>query len=259
MTLLRLSLPHCTMRITISFFGIEATTDNLKVHRKTTVTASRIVSIQIGQVEEIPDDSRGREPGNVWRSAIRKRPVSGSIPVLTEGLQGDERADGCVHGGPDKAVLAYSIDHRADWQSQLGLDAGQAGGFGENFTVSGDSEETVCVGDVVEIGSAILQVSQPRQPCWKLSRRWNCPQLVKKVARSGWTGWYYRVLQEGEVEAGIECKLVDRLHPDWTIARSNRVLFHGDLSVAQMQGLSKLNELAESWKRDLLRRLTANF
>ncbi len=223
------------------------------------MTATRIVSIQIGQVEEISDDSNGREPEIVWRSAIRKRPVSGTVSVSNEGLQGDERADRRVHGGLDKAVLAYSFDHRADWQSEIDIDVGQPGGFGENFTVSGNSEETVCIGDVVEIGSAVLQVSQPRQPCWKLARLWKNPQLVKKVARNGRTGWYYRVLQEGEVEAGNEFTLVDRPHSTWTIAASNRALFHGDLSVVNMRELSELKELAESWKRDLLRRLAAKF
>ncbi len=218
---------------------------------------SRIISIQIGQVEEFPGDASGRGLEKDWQSAIRKRPVEGTVSVALGGLHGDQQADRRVHGGPDKAVLAYSIDHREDWQSELGIDSGEPGGFGENFTVSGDTEETVCVGDVVEIGSAILQVSQPRQPCWKLSRRWNDPQLVKKVARTGWTGWYYRVLQEGEVESGNEFKLADRPNPDWTIARSNQALFHDDLSIEQMQELSKLKELAESWKRDLLRRLAS--
>ena len=215
----------------------------------------KIVSIQIGQVEEILDDSTGHRSGKSWRSAIRKHLVTGPVAVRSDGVVGDQQEDRRAHGGLDKAVLGYSIDHRQDWQAELGFDAGQPGGFGENFTISGESEETVCIGDVVEIGSVILQVSQPRQPCWKLSRRWNDPELVKKVARNGWTGWYYRVLQEGEVEAGNEFQLVNQPHPDWTIARSNRALFQNDLPPSQTEELAKLTELSESWKDDFLRRL----
>ncbi len=135
-------------------------------------------------------------------------------------LDGDRQADLRVHGGPDQAVLCYSADHYPAWRSELGIPEIGPGGFGENFTIAGATEESVCIGDVYGVGEAFVGVAAPRGPCWKISQRWRRPDLLERVERSGRHGWYARVLREGLVEAGAEMTLVERPYPDWTVARA---------------------------------------
>ena len=126
-----------------------------------------LLRIHIGRAATRVDEAGD----NPWTSAIVKSPVTGSIRLGSTGLDGDEQADRSVHGGPDKAVLAYSADHYPAWRQELGIEPFEFGAFGENFTVAGLTESTVCVGDDYVIGDARVQVSQQRQPCWKLARR----------------------------------------------------------------------------------------
>lgn len=120
-------------------------------------------------------------------------------------------------GGPEKAVLAYAADHYPLWRSELEPLELPYGTFGENFTIAGLTEETVCIGDIYIIGGAIVQISQPRQPCWKLARRWQVKDLVIRVPANGRTGWYFRVLKEGYIEQGVPVILLDRPYPQWPI------------------------------------------
>src|SRR5690606_20282838 len=124
----------------------------------------------------------------------------------------------------DKAVHIYARDHYAAWRRELPHRAASLvpGGFGENLVVPGIDETAPCLGDRLRLGSAIVEVSQGRQPCWKLSIRFNQTDMPRRVQDSGRTGWYFRVLEEGEVEAGCMLTLLDRPHPAWTIARINR-------------------------------------
>ncbi|WP_437205678.1 MOSC domain-containing protein [Planctomicrobium sp. SH664] len=212
-----------------------------------------LVSVQRGRAETYADPAQ--QPLKPWTSAIFKTPVEGPVAVQPLGLEGDEQADRRFHGGIDKAVLAYSADHYPEWRDLLGRPEMSGGGFGENLTFSGITEETVCVGDLWSVGTVLLQVSQPRQPCWKLSRKWDRIDLPKLVAGNGRTGWYLRVLQPGELEAGMSCQLVQRLHPDWTIARANRALFDRDFPNNEAWDLADLPELADAWRQDLTKRL----
>jgi len=129
------------------------------------------------------------------------------------------------HGGPDKAVLGYAAAHADVWASELGLAAMPGGGFGENLTIRGQTEADVCVGDVYEAGTAVLCVSQPRQPCWKLGRRWRRRELPLRVIETGRTGWYFRVLSPGDILPGSAMKLLDRPHPTLSIAALNDMLY----------------------------------
>jgi MOSC domain-containing protein YiiM len=151
--------------------------------------------------------------------------VDGPIFVSATNLAGDRQADLVHHGGTDKAVLAYSTVHFAYWRDEFPDWQLAGGAFGENLTIEGLCEADVCVGDVFEIGACRVQVSQPRQPCWKLSRRWNLPRLDARVKTTGRTGWYLRVLQEGWIEAGLELQLVERPHPKITVAWANSVMY----------------------------------
>jgi MOSC domain-containing protein YiiM len=180
----------------------------------------RLVSIQIGAIRQLPADQLGA----TWETAFIKAPVDGRLRVGARGLAGDAQADRENHGGPEKALLAYSAAHYPRWRDEIGLDSA-GGGFGENLTVDGADERTVCVGDVWRIGAVRVQVAQPRLPCSSISRRWGQKELLKQVKESGRTGWYLRVLDEGEIEAGLAIELVERSAPEWTVHRINSLFF----------------------------------
>ena len=155
-----------------------------------------IAEVLVGRAEPFGPSS--------FSSAIRKRPVTESINLASVGFAGDEQADRRYHGGPDKAVHHYPFEHYAMWCRERPVLALQlrVGAFGENLSTRGMSEENVCVGDIFRAGSALLQVSQARQPCWKLNVRFGLNDMARLVQASGRTGWYYRVLEEGRVGRG---------------------------------------------------------
>ena len=158
--------------------------------------------------------------GSAWRSGIYKAVVAGPVRVGLTNLEGDGQADLRFHGGPDRAVLAYSADHYPAWRDELRALDLPFGAFGENLTIAGSDEATVCVGDVVRVGSTRLQVSQPRLPCWKLGRRFGIPDLPRRVLVTRRGGWYMRVLEEGVLEAGDVVELIDRPFPEWNVRRA---------------------------------------
>jgi len=218
-----------------------------------------LVSIQVGQPQwyEVPrhgeeGDGDGETP--LWQTAFYKLPVSGPVQCREMGLDGDGVADRKNHGGIDKAVLGYSIDHYAFWCDLFGIPEMPYGAFGENLSVTGQSEGNVCIGDTWRIGEIDLQVSQPRQPCFKLGRRWNRPQLPKEVVREGKSGWYFRVLRTGAVEAGGVLELIDRPHPEWTVLRASQTLYARPFQREARTELASLPELSLSWREQLISR-----
>jgi MOSC domain-containing protein YiiM len=213
--------------------------------------SARLVSIQVGR-PTLYHDAAG-----AWATGFFKQPAIGSVRLSTTGAEGDGQADTVHHGGPDKAVLAYSAGHYPRWCDELGIDFPH-GGFGENLTIVGLDETTVCIGDVYRIGPAVLQVSQPRQPCWKLGRRWQRPELVKQVLATNRCGWYLRVLTEGEVAAGESVLLVERPNPEWTIVAANDVMYRrlpAATLAAKTRELADLPVLSQSWTTELKSRL----
>lgn len=190
-------------------------------------------------------------------SGIAKTPVTGPVWLGPEGLAGDEQADRRVHGGIEKAVHHYPFDHYADWRADLGplpILTG-TGAFGENVSTRGVTEENVAVGDIFRLGHALVQVSQGRQPCWKLNHRFGIPDMARRVQQTGRTGWYYRVLEEGMVGADAELTLIDRLAPDWTLRRLWHVMYIDRLNLDLLQEIAALDVLADGWRRYARRRL----
>lgn len=187
-------------------------------------------------------------PGS--RSGIAKTPVAGPVSVGALGLEGDEQGDLRVHGGPDKAVHQYAQEHYPPWRADLGLlpvlDA--PGAFGENLASTGMTEQHLCLGDQVRVGNVLLEVSQSRQPCWKLNDRFGVPDMARRVQQSGRTGWYYRVLQAGTLQAGDAITLVTRPWPQWPLSRVMEVLYHQPFDAAVLQALATL-PLTPSWRR----------
>lgn len=230
---------------------------------------SHIVSIQVGQVrvEGMPDAAEPLE--RFWSTAFYKTPVVGPVRIESLGIQGDQVADHKHHGGADKAVLAYAADIYPTWLAELrredflqpdsdqcGLGVFGFGAMGENLCIDAQSEQTVCIGDTYALGDpagggVIVQVSQPRQPCWKISRRWKHRTLTKRVGQTGRTGWYYRVLRAGVIRAGDSVVLTERLHPDWSVARANDVLMGREADRFATSELMALPELSADWKQSL--------
>lgn len=200
----------------------------------------RVVSIQIGLPVHYEDEANGSQG---WYSAFVKQPVHDRRYVRFDNIDGDRQADLKSHGGPDKAVLCYAANHYWEWQTELNQGF-PYGGFGENFTIEGLDETTVCIGDIFQVGESTLQVSQNRGPCWKISRRWNIPDLLGRVMATGRTGWYLRVLQEGYVEPGQSIELLQRTHPQWTIARINDVRERRLLESDAIRDLFEVKELS---------------
>jgi len=204
-------------------------------------------SIQVGQPRTLSGSFSDGAPA-AWTTAFFKEPVPGPVFVHETQIDGDSQVDLENHGGRDKAVLAYSAEHYPLWRDELAEPTMPHGGFGENLTIAGLSEETVCLGDVWSIGRAKLEVSQPRQPCWKLARRWNRPWLPKRVIENGRTGWYLRVVSPGAIAAGLPVVLEQRLHPNWTIARANHVMYDKRPELDELVALADLDVLADSWR-----------
>jgi MOSC domain-containing protein YiiM len=214
-----------------------------------------IVSIQTGKAAAYRHPNQADGNGREWTTAFFKTLVDGPVRVASLGVAGDEQADRENHGGPDKAVLAYSADHYPYWREHLSLADMPHGGFGENLTIGGLTEETVCIGDTWRAGEVCFQVTQPRQPCWKMSRRWNLPDLAKQVVVNGKSGWYLRVLQEGELQADAAIELVSRPHPTWSVARASRVMHHEKHDMALAAELVSLPELSAAWREALTARI----
>lgn len=215
----------------------------------------QIISLQVGQpAEHTSSLADGNSP--VWVSGIWKAPVTGRVRLNPTNLDGDQQADLKNHGGPDKAVCCYSADHYAYWQAALGLSESQfpPGAFGENWTLAGLTEDTVCIGDIYEVGTARVQVSQPRMPCWKLGRRWERPALPLEVQTAGKTGWYLRVREPGEIGAGDALTCLERPLPEWPVARINQAMYVEKNDAELAEALARLNLLAEAWRRPFRRR-----
>ncbi|KAF1696685.1 MOSC domain-containing protein [Pseudoxanthomonas jiangsuensis] len=193
-------------------------------------------------------------PGS--RSAIAKVAVAGAVEVGVEGLAGDEQGDRRVHGGPDKAIHHYPREHYATWAEEIGAHPlfAMPGAFGENLSTTGVSEADLCLGDRLRLGTALVEVSQGRQPCWKLSDRFGIADMARRVQDSGRSGWYYRVLAPGAVQAGDTLELLERPHPHWPLPRLAELLYRRTLDRGELAAALEL-PLVPSWRAVFERRL----
>lgn len=190
-----------------------------------------------------------------WESGIFKEEADGAVSVTFTKIIGDGQADLKHHGGPEKAIFVYPSEHYSYWQEKVKEVPIYPGGMGENFSTGQLDENNVCIGDTYEIGEAVVQVSQPRQPCWKPARRYMVKNLALLIQESGRTGWYFRVLKEGNVEGGLEFKLLERPYPKWTIAQCNDIMHNDKKNRALTRELADCHLLAPSWRETLSIRL----
>lgn len=214
-----------------------------------TTGKARLISLNIGKPAAIAHGSKEIFTG------IFKTPSSNSHHLTLTGLQGDGQGDTVNHGGPDKAVCVYFEQRYPYWREQLASSV-DYGAFGENFTLSHWTEDDLCIGDIIQAGEVILQVSQPRQPCFKLGLRHNLPELPVHVQKTGYTGFYFRVIKEGSIEAGTEFTITQRHPARKTISEANRIMYQDKQDLDGIRALLEVKELAASWQEQLGGRLT---
>lgn len=207
----------------------------------------RVLSVQVGLPRRVLVGNRS------VLTSIFKYPVQGKIPLRGVNLAGDRQSDLSVHGGPYKAVYLYPSEHYEYWAEQLpGFDL-PFGAFGENLTTEGFKEDSIYIGDRLRIGSAILQVTQPRMPCFKLAIRFERSDMVKKFWQSGRSGIYFSVVEEGEIGAGDTIEHVSSDKEKVTVADVVR-LYKGETSDPDLFSRVLQSPLHGSWKKDLRER-----
>ena len=214
----------------------------------------RLVSVNVG----LPSVIGATRWGKPIRSGIVKLPVAGaSISLDTLNLAGDQQADLTVHGGRDKAVYAYPVEHLPLWNEELGTDFGP-GTFGENLTTAGWLEDDVRIGDVWAWGEARLQVSQPRAPCYKLATVTGRPDLLKRLVRTGRTGWYLRVLQAATVPVSGPIQVIERDPAGISVLLAHRATLPGALERTEAEAVARVDALASAWREWVLQQLEQN-
>jgi MOSC domain-containing protein YiiM len=181
-------------------------------------------------------------------TGICKKPVQGPLNLTKSGFKGDGVADHQHHGGLDKAVCVYSVDHYPYWEKILGIKLTHAA-FGENLSVSKLCEDDVCIGDIFQLGTSTVQVSQPRQPCKTLAARYGRSDLIKLVIDSGFTGFYFKVMKEGIVEIRDRLILMERDLHNITISFANNILHHDRKNINGIDKVLKVPALSESWQK----------
>ncbi len=205
---------------------------------------TRLLSIQVRRVAPLG-------PKGV-PSAYIKHAVHGPVAVTAMGLAGDEQADLRVHGGRDKAVYGYAAAHYGAWARDYPEHFADfvAGGMGENLTIDGMTEADLCVGDVHRIGSATLQLCQPRQPCFKFALRFDDKNLPKAMVRNGRSGWYYRVIEEGVIAPGQVIERIARPNPDFAFARLVEIVNFRDPTRGELEAMAEMDGLADGMRDD---------
>lgn len=182
-------------------------------------------------------------------SAIAKYPREGLVQILEDGLAPDEQADRRVHGGPEKAIHLYPLDHHAFWRSWLTDESAialldQPGAFGSNLAVRNIAESDVHIGDRFRLGSAVLEVNQPRQPCWKIDHRFGVKGMTARIVKTGRSGWYFRVIEPGDCRAGQALERIARGQAAWSVERVFAALIRGEATRPELEELAQLEPLS---------------
>ncbi|NRR15772.1 MOSC domain-containing protein [Bacillus pacificus] len=209
----------------------------------------QLLSLNIGLPKEVTYG------GKVIHTGINKKQVKEPVYLSFVKFNGDGQADLVHHGGVDKAVCVYTGDHYPYWEKELNQNL-VYGAFGENITVSGMREEDVCIGDTFELGQAIVQVTQPRQPCFKLAKKYNIPKLPLYFQETGYTGFYFRVLKEGWVSS---VDTLIRLQSDpkgVSIAFANRIMHKEKQNIEGVKRILEVNALSSSWRKSFEKRIS---
>jgi MOSC domain-containing protein YiiM len=211
----------------------------------------RVLSLRVGAAKPILPFR-----GHMVASGIYKDAVEGHLALTADGLPGDEQADLTVHGGPDRAVCCYPSEHFEHWRETIHPEIAD-GAFGENLTLAGLTEHDAFIGDTYTLGDdgAVVQVSQPRGPCYKVGVRWSSKTLVRLMGEDLKAGFYFRVLEPGTVGTGDALTLIDRAS-DVSVAEVLRVTYRDRHDAGALRHVHAVPELAEQWRAALEHLLT---
>lgn len=202
----------------------------------------KLISINVGRPQLVMRD------GEAVSTAIFKQPIDGRVMLRTLNLDGDRQADLSVHGGPTKAVYVYPAEHYEFWRHELPEMELPYGMFGENFTATGFSETSLNIGDQFQIGSALVMVTEPRMPCYKLGIRFGRTDIIRRFLVSERSGFYLAVLEEGEVGIGDEFQLVKRNEPSVTVNEVVRLYSRDRTNKDLLRRAISVEALPESWR-----------
>lgn len=197
-----------------------------------------VLSVNVGTPRRI--ERKGRPA----TSAIWKSPVAGRVTARGVNLEGDDQADRKVHGGPDKAIYVYATEDARWWEQELGRPI-EAGGFGENLTTEGIDLNSAVIGERWDIGSGVFEVSEPRLPCWKLAVRMGDPVFARRFLDAGRTGTYLRIIEEGDVGAGDEIRVIDRPDHELTVGEVAHIYHTARVEAGR---LLQAPQVSESWR-----------
>ena len=209
-----------------------------------------IVSVNVAQPELLTDTQRGDV-----LSSINKRPLAGPVMVRRLNIDGDRQSDPVNHGGPDAAVYVYALEDYPFWEDQLRRRLPSYGWFGENLTVDGASSDLMCFGDVWSAGDAVLQVTEPRSPCYKLDHKMGIRLFSARFRRSGRVGFYNRVLREGTVRAGDAAAILERHPARLSIRLISDVRHASEVSIDDVERVLAVDDLPDAQRRHATRRL----
>ena len=207
-----------------------------------------IVSLNVGKPKIVQFGKKEVETG------FHKSSTLDTLFLSSVNFEGDGQGDLVHHGGVEKAVCCYPFEHYPFWENELNRPL-SAGSFGENLTLRGLTESDVCIGDTFKIGGAVVQLSQPRQPCFKLSLVHELKELPVIMQNTGYTGFYFRVLQEGAVSANDKLVRISRPKLVITVAEANRLMHHDKDDVVGIEQILSLQELSSSWRKTFEKRL----
>jgi MOSC domain-containing protein YiiM len=209
----------------------------------------KLISVNVGLPRIV------RSNGEPVSTGIFKEPVAGRVVLRTLNLDGDRQADLSVHGGPSKAVYVYPSEHYDYWKRELPEMELPWGMFGENFTTTGLFESELNIGDKFRVGSAVVMVTEPRMPCYKLGIRFNRPDIIKRFLASGRTGFYFAVLQEGEVGVGDQIELIEGSKHGVRVSDIILLYTREKRNVGLLRRAIEVAALPESWKSYFRHRL----
>lgn len=210
--------------------------------------AMKVVSLNIGKLTNLTYNGKTENTG------LFKSGVSEPIFLTKTGFVGDEQADLVHHGGEDKAVCAYPAEHYPYWENIFQNQLSDAA-FGENLTIEGLPEKDVHIGDIFQIGEAVVQVTQPRQPCYKLIGRYGIHDLLVQMQDKSYTGYYFRVLKEGMVSVNDEVKLLEKDPAQVSIDFANEIMHHDRKNQEGMKRILAVDALSSSWRKTFTKRL----
>ena len=203
----------------------------------------KLMSVNIGKEKTYDFD------GFIIKSGLEKSPVFDNVFIHKLGVTGDEQAEKVVHGGVDKAVCLYPFEHYEYWENTLNRKMPE-NSFGENLTVQGMTEKDVCIGDIFQIGEVVLQITQPRQPCYKLTYIHNVPKMSFLSQDSGFTGYYARVLKEGNLNVNDKITLIEKSPHNISVEFTNQILHNDNKNTEAIKKILEVKEIAANLRKN---------